>query len=49
MQFEKVKRNANMADLITKYLPREVLDRHFQSLRLKKKQPRPEAANRLVS
>ena len=49
VQFEKVKGNANMADLMTKYVPREILDRYFQSLRLKKNQARPEAANRLVS
>ena len=49
VQFEKVKGNANMADLMTKYVPREILDRHFQSLRLKKNQARPEAANHLVS
>eukprot|EP00973_Karenia_brevis_P088900 12329245-Karenia_brevis.AAC.1 len=48
LEFKKVSGQANMADLMTKHLAREDIERHFIALGLEKNKPRPEAASRVA-
>ena len=47
-EFQKVRGEANFADLITKNLTREVMVRHSDALGMKKNRPRPLAASQVT-
>ena len=48
IEFQKVRGEANVADLLTKNLTREVMVRHFDALGMKKNKPRPLAASQVT-
>ena len=49
IDFNKIPGGANTADMMTKGVTREIMERHFKELGLKKNQPRPQSASQIIS